>query len=99
VGGYATGSFKLPQAMRVVAIGALRKRKRGFAVVSVRTLKSKAIKRARVRVSGAGVHARPKRTGRNGNVKFRLRPRRAGTLTFFVTKRGYRATKALLLIR
>jgi hypothetical protein len=99
VGGFATGAFKLPQAMRVVAIGALRKKKRGFAVVSVRTLKTKAIKGARVRVSGAGVHARPKRTGRNGAVKFRLRPGRAGTLTFFVTKRGYRATKALLMIR
>jgi hypothetical protein len=99
VGGWATGTFKLPRAMRVVVAGFLMKRKRGVVTVTVQTIKGQAIKRARVKVRGAGVRARPKRTRRGGIVKFRLRARRAGNVTFTVSKRGYRTGKAVLQVR
>jgi hypothetical protein len=99
VGGWATGTFKLPRAMRVTVSGFLLKRKRGMVMVSVQTTKGKAIRRARVKVGGAGVRVRPKRTRRNGTAKFRLRARRTGNVTFTVSKRGYRTAKAVLPVR
>jgi hypothetical protein len=96
VGGWATGTFKLPRAMRVMALGFLTKRKRGVVTVAVQTTKGKPIKRARVKVRGAGVRARPKRTRQDGTVKFRVRARRSGSITLTVTKRGYRTGKAVL---
>jgi hypothetical protein len=99
VGGWATGTFKLPRAMRVTVSGFLLKRKRGMIMVTAQTIKGKAIRRASVKVRGAGVRARPKRTRRNGTAKFRLRTRRTGNLTFTVSKRGYRTAKAVLPVR
>ena len=99
VGGFATGTFKLPRAMRVVATGFLMKRKRGLVTITAVTLKGKPIKRASVKVTGAGVRKLSKRTGRLGSAKFRLRARRRGNVTFTVQKRGYRQGKAALQVR
>jgi hypothetical protein len=98
VGGFATGSFKLPKAMRVMAGGFLQTRKRGIVTVTAQTVKARPIKGARVTVRGAGVHSRAKRTSRAGTTKLRMRPRRRGTLTFTVTKRGYRPGKATVRV-
>ena len=98
-GGWAFGSLRLPSGMRVNVQGLLQKRKRGNVTVTVTTAKGRPIRRARVKVKGAGVRSRPKRTGKRGTVKLRLRPRRKGTVTFTVSKRGYRAGKASVAVR
>jgi hypothetical protein len=47
------------------------------------------VKGATVRVSGAGVRPRASRTNRAGRVRFVIRPRRRGTITYRATKAGY----------
>jgi hypothetical protein len=98
-GGFATGTLSLPRSLRVRANGSLRRRERGTVTVTVMNAKNRPVRRARVRVSGAGVRARPRRTGRRGTVTFALRPRRRGKVTFKVSKRGYRAGKASTTVR
>jgi hypothetical protein len=99
VGGYAIGSLRLPRGMRVTLMGLLQKRRRGKVTVTVTTAKGRPIRGARVKVRGAGVRSRPRRTSRRGTVRLRLRPRRRGSLIFMVSKRGYRAGKASLTVR
>jgi hypothetical protein len=94
VGGYATGSLKLPKALRIRVSGSLESRKRGKVTVVVVNAKNRPVPRARVRVAGAGVRARPRRTGKRGTATFALRPRKRGNVTFKVSKRGYRAGRA-----
>ena len=98
-GGYATGTLALPRALRVMVTGTLVRRTRRMITVTVTNAKNRAVPRARVRVSGAGVKARPRRTGRRGAVRFRLRPSKRGKVTFSVSKRGYRAGKASTPVR
>jgi hypothetical protein len=98
-GGYAVGSLRLPGRMRVMVVGVLRKRKRGSVTVAVTTAKGQPIRRARVKVKGAGVRSRTARTGKKGRVKLSLRPRRRGSVTFQVSKRGFRSGKAALAVR
>ncbi len=98
VGGFATGSFKLPRGMRVTVVGLLQKRKRGLVSVTVTTFGGKPVKRAAVRASGAGMRSRARRTGRRGTLRMNLRPRRSGAIKFTVRKRGYRPGKATVAV-
>lgn len=93
-GGWATGSLSLPRTLRVRVSGALRKRERRTVTVMVMNAKSRPVARARVRVAGAGIRARPRRTSKRGTVTFALRPSKGGSVTFKVSKPGYRAGKA-----
>jgi hypothetical protein len=99
VGGFATGTLALPRSLRVRVTGTLVKRTRGKVTVTVMNAKNRPVPRARVRVKGAGVRARPRRTGKRGIVKFALRPRKGGNVTFSVSKRGYRGGKASTKVR
>lgn len=99
VGGYATGTLALPRGLRVVVSGTLVKRVRRTVTVRVTNAKNRPVPRARVKARGAGVRARPRRTRRRGIAKFALRPRKRGTVTFSVTKRGYRGGKASTRVR
>jgi len=94
VGGYATGTLALPRSLRVMVSGSLVKRTRRTVTVTVMNAKNRPVPRARVKVRGAGVRARPRRSGRRGSVRFALRPMKRGSVTFSVSKRGYRAGKA-----
>jgi hypothetical protein len=98
VGGFATGSFKLPRGMRVTVVGLLQKRKRGLVTVTVTTFGGRPVKRAAVRASGAGMRSRARRTGRRGTLKMNLRPRRSGAIKFTVRKRGFRPGKATVAV-
>ena len=98
-GGYATGTLALPQGLRVMVSGLLVKRTRRTVTVTVTNAKNRRVPRARVKARGAGVRARPRRTGRRGIVRFALRPRKRGNVTFSVSKRGYRAGKASTPVR
>ena len=99
VGGYATGTLALPKGLRVMVSGALVRRTRRMVTVTVTNAKGRAVPRARVRVRGAGVRARPRRTGRRGSVRIALRPSKRGRVTFMVSKRGYRGGRASAPVR
>jgi hypothetical protein len=47
------------------------------------------VKGALVRVSGAGVRRLSARTNRAGRVRFMIRPKQRGTITYRATKAGY----------
>ena len=98
VGGFATGTFRLPRLMRVTALGIFQKRKAGMVTVTVMGPTGRPIRGATVRTAGAGSRSVRKRTGRRGSVRVRIRPRRSGNVTFTVRKRGYRAAKATLRV-
>jgi hypothetical protein len=89
VGAFALGSLKLPKALVVSVQGALVSRQRGPLTVTVKDIRQRVVRRALVRVSGAGVRAR-RRTSRRGIASFTLRPRRRGTITVSVSRRGFR---------
>jgi hypothetical protein len=77
----------------------LRKGHRGTFTVTVRTAGRKALRKAKVTISGAGVTRVTKRTGKNGTAIFRLRPRRKGSVAIRVQARGYRTTTVKLPVR
>ncbi len=75
--------------MTVSVKGALAPRRRGTLIVTVRDAKRRAVRKALVRVSGAGAHGR-KRTSKKGVAKIRVRPTRRGTIKIVVKRRGFK---------
>ena len=89
VGAYTTGRVALPRAMNVSVQGSLTPRHRGTLIVTVRDAKGHAVRKALVRVSGAGARGR-KRTSKKGVAKIRVRPARRGTVKIVVKRRGFK---------
>jgi hypothetical protein len=98
VGGFATGSFRTPKRMVVRVTGGATRGERGKVEVTVKDARGRAVKKARVKVSGAA-HARSRRTNKRGATSFFLRPRRKGTISFRVSRTGYRPGVATLVVR
>lgn len=98
-GAWTTGTFVLPKAFRVTVSGLLRKGRRGIATAFVRGADRRAVRGARVRVTGRGLRSATRKTNREGAAAFKLRPRRASTLTFTITRKGYRDATATLVVR
>lgn len=98
VGGFATGQFKTPKRMVVRVSGAVSRTARSKVIVTATDARGRAVKRARVKISGAA-HAKSKRTGKKGTATFQLRARRKGTVTFRVVRSGYRAGVATVVVR
>ena len=97
VGGYATGTFKTPKRMSIVLAGGVARGARGPVTVTVRDARGRAVKKARVKVSGAG-RAKSRRTNKRGIATLSVRGRRKGTVKFRVTRSGYRAGVATLAV-
>jgi len=97
VGGFATGTFRTPKRMVVTLSGGAARGARSTVKVTVKDVRGRAVRRARIRVSGAA-HARSRRTNKRGSASFSLRPRRRGTISFRVTRSGYRAGLAQLVV-
>jgi len=92
VGAYASGSFTLPRTPGISSSGSLRRGHRGTFTVRVKTAAGRALRKAKVTVSGAGVTRVTRRTGKKGTATFRVRPRRKGSIAVRVQARGYRTT-------
>ncbi|MEP6953104.1 MAG: hypothetical protein ABI950_03460, partial [Solirubrobacteraceae bacterium] len=60
---------------------------------------AKAMRGVGLRVAGAEVRARTKRTGRRGTAVFRLRPSRRGTVVVRAAAKGYRTMTLRLAVR
>jgi hypothetical protein len=97
VGGWASGVFKAPKRMLVKVEGRADRRRPGAVKVTVTDFKGKRLRRARVSVSGVA-RAKAKRTGKQGTVRFRFRPRRTGAVKFRVTLAGHRPQTAVLKV-
>jgi hypothetical protein len=97
VGGFATGVFKTPKRMAVALAGRAAKGVRGPIVVTVKDARGRPVKKARVVVSGAA-RAKSRRTNKRGVVTLSVRARRKGTISFRVTRTGYRPGVATLVV-
>jgi hypothetical protein len=97
VGGYATGTFKTPKRMAVSLAGHVMQGAASQVVVTVKDARGRAVKRAKVAVSGAG-RAHSRRTNERGIARLSVRGRRTGTVTFRVTRSGYRPGIATLAV-
>jgi hypothetical protein len=97
VGGFATGTFKTPKRMSISVAGHVTKGARSQVVVTVKDARGRAVKKAKVAVSGAG-RARSRRTNKRGIATLSVRGRRRGAITFRVTRTGYRPGVATLTV-
>ena len=98
VGAWAARELGLTQRLNVSVSAVLSRGRRGYALVKVTNPRRRPIRGARVSVSGRA-HSRPKRTRRNGLVKFKLRPRGKGRIVFRARKRGFQPGRAVVRIR
>jgi hypothetical protein len=99
LGGWATTPLRrLPRA-RVRARGSLRRGRARAVRVTVTGRGKRRLRGATVRIQGAGVIARPRRTNKRGTVKLWLTPRKRGTVRLSADKRGYAPGRATLRVR
>src|SRR5688500_2275114 len=89
VGGFTSRRISAGKLMTVKLFGSVRRGATTAVRVRVRSGNGKGLSGARIVVSGAGVKSASKRTAKNGTATFRVRPTRAGSVTFSVTKDGY----------
>jgi len=94
VGGFATGSLRLPRGMRITVLGLLQRRRANVVTVMVTNPAGRPVPGASVIARGAGTRSGRRRTGRRGSLRVRIRPNRRGQVTFTASKRGYRPGKA-----
>jgi hypothetical protein len=89
VGAFAAKTISRGKTMRVTARGSLKRNATRRVTLVVRGSTGKALALATVRASGAGVRSQSKRTNKRGRVTFSLRPTKAGTVKFSVSRSGY----------
>jgi hypothetical protein len=97
VGAYSTGLLSRAKKMTATARGTILKRKRGVVQVVVVDARRRAVRRAKVSVSGAA-RGRAKRTNKKGVATLKVRGLRKGTATFKVTRGGFRTARATLVV-
>jgi hypothetical protein len=100
IGAYKTGSFVLPKGLSVSILGFLRHGHRGQVTISVKSARTrKAVRGARLTITGAGVRTMRRSTNRRGRVVLSLTPRKKGTLTVAVKRKGFRDAIAVSKVR
>jgi hypothetical protein len=99
IGGWATRPLRKAPKSRIRLKGKLRRGRAGTVRVKVTGRKHRKLKGAIVRVQGAGVTARPKRTNKRGVARLRLKPRSRGVVRFSAEKVGYSPARAKLRVR
>ena len=99
VGAYTSKRISAGKPMSVKLFGTVRRSATSTVRVRVRNGAGKALSGAKVRVAGAGARAQTKTTSRSGTVTLRVRPTRAGKVTFTVTKSGYAEKAPTLAVR
>lgn len=99
VGAWRTGSLKLPERINVKVSGLARRGRTKSITVRVTTLRGSRLRNVTIRPTGVGLKVKAKKTGKKGQVTFRIRPRKKGTLTFTASRKGYKTSKATQSIR
>ena len=98
IGAFATGTLTLARRLSVRGFGAPRSRRTNLVRVTVADLGRKRIKGAKVVISGLGVKV-TRKSGKDGRVLVRIRPRRKGNLTIKATKKGFSPATTKLRVR
>jgi hypothetical protein len=99
VGAYATGTFTVPKRLVVeVPVGVVHGFSKGFEV-TVRDGRGRAVRKARVKLTGKPVRSVAKRTNTKGVAKFKLRYRRKGTIKVTAVLKGYRSASATVRVQ
>jgi hypothetical protein len=88
----------LIRTMRMQAMGALWKKRPSNLMVWTRT-STKGIPGVKVRVWGAGLSPRTKKTASDGRISFKLTPRKKGVIYVRATKPGYRTATAKVTVK
>lgn len=89
LGADVTGTFTLPKKMRVSFTGGLARGKAGHLTITATDAAGHALRRARVTITGAGMHTKRLRLSRRGRANVTLRPHKRGTVTILVHLKGY----------
>jgi hypothetical protein len=98
-GAYAIGSFVLPKGMSITTSGLLRKGHAGHLTIYVRDAKRKAIRGAKVTITGAGLATKRAKTNRKGLVSVSVRPRKRGKITVVGHRKGFADGSAAITVR
>jgi hypothetical protein len=98
LGAWTVRALTLSKTMKVSASGPLLRARRGVVTVKITDARGQPVPGARIQAKGAGISARPKRSGRKGTARFRIRPRRKGTVVFRARKSGYLPGRAVLRV-
>ena len=89
VGGWSTSALRHSRPLRLKLRGSLRRGASRPVRATVMDARGRAVRGARVSVTGAGLHVRSRRSTRRGSVSFRLRPRVQGRVRFQAEKSGF----------
>jgi hypothetical protein len=98
VGGWTVHTFKLPPRLLGRATGFLRVGKAGVLILTVTDPHKVGVKGVKVSPSGIGVAKKGKLTLKKGVVRFVLKPRSKGAITFTLSKKGYQTSTVLLKV-
>ena len=85
--------------LKIAVKGSLRKKRRRTVTVTVRNASGNWMRGVKVRVTGAGVKARPKSTNVLGSVRFTLRPTKRGRVLFTARRSGFQSAGITLRVR
>ena len=92
--------FKLPIALKISALGSLRKGKTGKLTISVTDPAHGSCRGAKVTITGAGLRKKITTTKSNGKTAaLKLRPRKREKVTITVSKAGYKTTTLTITVR
>ncbi len=90
--------FTILARMQVQITGVPGKGTAGVATVTVLNAKGKPIKGAAVKLQGAGVKTKSKKTNKKGVVNFTIKPKRAGNLAATVTKKLFKVGSTVVQV-
>jgi hypothetical protein len=96
LGAWVTNPVRQSKPMRLRLRGSLKRNRTRKVRAIVKDSHGKALRGAKVTVTGAGIRVAPRLTTRRGKVSFRLKPRAKGRVVFLAEKRSFApATKRL----
>jgi hypothetical protein len=99
LGGWASSPLRTSKRMRLRVKGRLKAGRSALVRIRVTSAKGRGVKGVRVRLGGAGLRARSRRTGGGGTVRFRLRPTSRGVVRVQADKRGFAPASARVKVR
>jgi hypothetical protein len=99
LGAWVTNHIRRSKPMRLRLRGSLRKGRTRTVRATVKDSRGRAIRRAKVSVTGAGIRVTARHTTRRGKVSFRLSPKVKGRVVFLAEKRGFATSSKRLSVR
>jgi hypothetical protein len=99
LGGWASAALRAARQLKIRAKGSLRAHRTGTVRVKVTAGAGRGLARAVVRVRGAGVSMRPRRTNRSGRVTLRLTAAAKGKVELTAEKAGYAPSTTTVRVR